>query len=130
MFVCTFLAVAATLSFHDLQNAEGRTDQSVISSGVSMTRNIDQRKSDNQIRIAAILSNEEILTDREKYDELPGNNVFHDDDDDLDKLSTKVNIDQDELPLLSRIRILLTEKRDHIFPLFLKVLGLLLKKEA
>lgn len=94
MFVCTFLAVAATLSFHDLQNAEGRTDQSVISSGVSMTRNIDQ-----------------------------SNNVFHDDDDDLDKLSTKVNIDQDELPLLSRIRILLTEKRDRIFPLFLIISG-------
>ena len=42
---------------------------------------------------------------------------------DLDKLSTRANIDTEELPLLSRIRIFLQEKRDCIFPFLLILSG-------
>ena len=42
---------------------------------------------------------------------------------DLDKISTRANIDTEELPLLSRIRIFLQEKRDCIFPFLLILSG-------
>ena len=42
---------------------------------------------------------------------------------DLDKLSTRANIDTEELPLLSRIRIFLQEKRDSVFPFLLIISG-------
>ena len=42
---------------------------------------------------------------------------------DIDRMSTRANIDTDELPLLSRIRIFLQEKRDSIFPFLLIISG-------
>ena len=42
---------------------------------------------------------------------------------DIDRISTRANIDTDELPLLSRIRIFLQEKRDCIFPSLLIISG-------
>ena len=44
---------------------------------------------------------------------------------DIDNMSTRANIDTDELPLLSRIRIFLQEKRDSIFPFLLIISGTL-----
>ena len=42
---------------------------------------------------------------------------------DMDNISTRAHIDTDELPLLSRIRIFLQEKRDSIFPFILIISG-------
>ena len=42
---------------------------------------------------------------------------------DIDNISTRANIDTDELPLLSRMRIFLQEKRDSVFPFLLIISG-------
>ena len=93
---------------------------------------IDHRKTRQdppyQVTVVEIVLNENTGSKENDFEDLTCSNVLNLatdccednlDDDDLDKVSTNANLDEDELPLISRIRIFLTDKRDRVFPLLL-----------
>ena len=77
-----------------------------------------------------IVPDEDVELTRSEFSDVSCRNILSivtdccdEEEEDLDKISTRVNIDSEELPLLSRIRIFLQEKRDCIFPFLLIISG-------
>ena len=92
---------------------------------------IDDRKSGQdpayEVTIVEIVINENIVNDENLCEDVTCRDVLNvatdccdaAEEDDLDKVSTDANLDKNELPLIQRIRIFLTEKRNLMFPLLL-----------
>ena len=128
--------------FHDLHKTEGRSWPVIVgrdSRDISIINKIMIIDPKNQpsrppptCQVRLVEMEDDVELNRKEFSDVSCRNILSivtdccEEDplsEDIDRISTRANIDTDELPLLSRIRIFLQEKRGSIFPFLLIISG-------